>query len=146
MHIRTPFPGLSAIAILLLPAWAVAAESVAPDVGSSLLQLVLGFLLVLGLLFATLWLLKKISVPRGATGGVIRVVSGAAVGPRERVVVVDVVGKRLVVGVAPGSVSLLSEQPLPPEAEPLGAPTGGNAAIPEFARWLQRTLDRRDAK
>ena len=130
---------------LLLPALAAAADAV-PDAGSSLLQLVFGFLLILALLFATLWVLKKVSVTRGASGGLIRVISAAAVGPRERVVVVDVGDKRLVLGVAPGQVSLLNEQVLPPSAATLAADLNGGVAIPEFAQWLKRTIARRNEK
>ncbi len=140
MPTRIPFPVLTAL--LLLPAAAIAADTAAP--ASSLLQLVFGFLLILVLLFATLWVLKKLSVTRGVGGGLIRVVSAAAVGPRERVVVVDVGGERLVLGVAPGQVSLLSGQPLPPEAG--FAAENNMAAVPDFALWLKKTLARRNEK
>lgn len=128
---------------LLLPLVAVAADATSNDYGGSLLQLFFGLLLVLTLLFATLWLLKKVSAPGGGSGNLIRVVSAAAVGPRERVVVVDVGGTRLVLGVAPGRVSLLDQQ------EPSAVAhdgIAGTTAAPDFAQWLKRTLARRNEK
>lgn len=144
---RRQYQFLTAFSALLLPLTSVAAESAAPDMSGSVLRLVFGFAFVLALLFATLWVLKKISVPRGGAGNLIRVVSAAAVGPRERVVLVDVGGKRLVLGVAPGQVTLLDTQAapagsLPPQKDtPMDTP-----ATPAFAQWLQKTLAKRNEK
>ena len=131
---------------LLLPMPAQAVTSASPDIGSSILQLGLGSALVLGLLFGTLWLLKKIGSPRGASANLIRVVSAAAVGPRERVVVVAVGDKHLVLGVAPGRVSLLSETTQPPAETQSTDPISTSAVAPEFAQWLKRTMARRTEK
>ena len=144
MQTRTSF--YLSMAFLLLPVAATAADAAPSDLGGGLLQLVLGFMLILALLFATRWVLKKLSVSRGAPGGLIRVISAAAVGPRERVVVVDVGGKRLVLGVAPGQVSLLSDQLLPPDSTSLAFEASGGTAVPEFAQWLKRTIARRNEK
>ena len=133
------------IMMILLPVPAKAAEPSA-DFGSSILQLGLGSALVLGLLFATLWLLKKIGTPRGASANLIRVIGAAAVGPRERVVVVSVGGKHLVLGVAPGRVSLLGET-VPPALDIQTESVLNSSSIgPEFAQWLKRTMARRNEK
>ena len=136
---------LSLLAASLLPGVAAASDASSPDLGGSLLQLVSGLLLVIALLFASLWLLKKISLTRGVTGGLVRVVSAAAVGTRERVVVVDVGTKRLILGVAPGRVALLDEQPIP-ESAPTASATNDPVAVPEFALWLKRTIAKRNEK
>jgi flagellar protein FliO/FliZ len=73
--------------------------------------MVFGLLLVLGLLLGTLWLLKRISQPRGNVAGLLRVVAGVAVGSRERVVILELGNSWLVLGVAPGQVSTLAEIP-----------------------------------
>jgi flagellar protein FliO/FliZ len=128
----------------------MAAESAAPDMGGSVFRLLTGFALVIGLLLATLWLLKKISVPRGGSGNLVRVVSAAAVGPRERVVLVDVGGKRLVLGVAPGSVALLDTVVIPsaaPSTAQTDMPSQSDIpATPAFAQWLQKIMARRNEK
>jgi flagellar protein FliO/FliZ len=132
---------LLATGALLLPALA-SGETTAPpqDLGGSVVQLVLGLGLVLALLFATLWLLKRLSAPRGDAAGLMRVVAGTAVGTRERVVVVEVGSTWLVLGVAPGRVTALAEMPraaLPPQPVP--------APAKDFASRLKTLLDRRHA-
>ena len=129
---------IAVVVLLLVPQLALAQS--APELGSSLLQLVLGFGLVLAMLFGCVWLLKRISVPRGAATRVLSVISGVAVGPRERVVIVEVDDQWLVLGVAPGQVSKLHVMPK--------ASDGAAAALPvgqDFATWLKRTLERRGA-
>lgn len=130
-----------ALFFLVLPLIAQAQST--PDMGSSLLQLVLGFGLVLAMLFGCLWLLKRISAPRGSASGVLRVISGVAVGPRERVVVVEVDEQWLVLGVAPGQVSKLHEMPKGMANQVLQG--GVLPAGQDFAAWLKRTMERRSS-
>lgn len=125
------------LTVLVLPLLAHA--QAAPELGSSLLQLVLGFGVVLAMLFGCLWVLKRISSPQGTTSGMLRVISGVAVGPRERVVIVEVDGQWLVLGVAPGQVSKLHEMPKGSTPISGGLPPAGQ----DFAAWLKRTIDRR---
>jgi flagellar protein FliO/FliZ len=125
----------------LLPA-AAGAQTGTPsaDLGGSIVQLVLGLAVVVALLFASLWLLKRISAPRGEAAGLIRVVAGTAVGPRERVVILEVGSTWMVLGVAPGQVSALAEIPRINLAANAKTPPAGHAA-----GWLQRIFDRRHA-
>jgi flagellar protein FliO/FliZ len=60
------------------------------------------------------------------------------VGQRERVVVVEVQGQWLVLGVTAQNVNLLSSFPRPAEADAMASPS------PVFAEWLTRALRRRD--
>lgn len=113
----------------------------APDLGSSALQMVFGLLVVLGLLLGALWLLKRLSQPRGAVAGLMRVVAGVAIGPRERVVILELGNSWLVLGVAPGQVTTLAEIPrqeLPPGAK---VPAGG-----ELPAWLKHIVEARAKK
>ena len=81
----------------------------------SLLQVFLGLGLVLLAIAGTAWLLRHFAPGRIAASGSLRVVGGVAVGPKERIVLVDVGETRLVVGVAPGHVSLLHQMTRPDE-------------------------------
>ena len=130
--------------VVLLPTVARAQAAPAQDIGGSLLQLVFGLGAVIALLFASLWLLKRLSAPRGEAAGLMRVVSGIAVGARERVVVVEVGGNWLVLGVAPGRVTALAEMPRG-QVPPTPAVTGAPAAPRDFAGRLRQMLDRRNA-
>ncbi|MDX9993756.1 MAG: flagellar biosynthetic protein FliO [Rhodocyclaceae bacterium] len=111
MSPRLPLFTFLLLAAPVLRAAEVGAGSTAPDLGTSALQMIFGLLLVLGLLLGTLWLLKRISQPRGNVAGLLRVVAGVAVGSRERVVILELGNSWLVLGVAPGQVSTLAEIP-----------------------------------
>lgn len=122
----------------------VAAGSAAPELGASVLQMMFGLAVVIALLFACLWLIRRLSAPRGG-GAAIKILGAAAVGPRERVVLVELGEQVLVLGVAPGSVTRLhdmkrSELPLPADAAAASGP-GGKA----FAAWLKQATERRNA-
>lgn len=101
--------------------------------------MVFGLILVLALLLGTLWLLKRISQPRGAAAGLMRVVAGVAVGTRERVVILELGNSWLVLGVAPGQVTTLAE--IPRQEVPASAAT---PAAKDFPAWLKQIIERRE--
>jgi flagellar protein FliO/FliZ len=130
---------LSLIALVQQPALSWAQAGVATETGS-VAQVVLGLGIVLALLVGSLWLLKRLTAPRGLAAGFLKVVTAAAVGPRERVVVVEVGEVWLVLGVAPGHVSALHQ--MPRQALPAGAPS-----IPgEFSNRLRQFMERSGGK
>lgn len=102
-----------------------------------------GTLFVLAVIAGIAWLLRRFSPGAVAGGSMLRVVAGAAVGQRERVVIVEVGTAWLVVGVAPGSVSLLREMPRAETATPaVPAPP----ASPAFAAWLRQFMEKRNGQ
>lgn len=124
-----------------LPAAAQGAPSGGLDPGASVLQMLLGVAVVVALIIGSLYLLKKLSAPRGAAAGLLRTVAGVAVGPRERVVVVEVDNTWLVVGVAPGRVNMLHS--LPKQALPERS-TAPNAPAQDFGKWLRQVMERKN--
>jgi len=120
---------------------AFAADAAAPGPGlGSVLQVSFGLGLVLAMVAAAAWLIRRLGVGAGVPEGIVRVRGGIAVGQRERVVVVEVRDTWLVIGVAPGAVRTLHALPRPPEAD--GAGGAGHPAEASFARWLGRALER----
>jgi flagellar protein FliO/FliZ len=101
----------------------------------------MGLVLVLGLILGGLWLLKRLSSP-GVGDGVLHVVAGIAVGPRERVVLVEIGDTWLVLGVAPGQVNTLHQLP---RLE--AGPRQVRKPIPahDFRNWLENALERKHA-
>jgi flagellar protein FliO/FliZ len=128
-----------------VPSTAAAPPAGAPELGASLLQMMFGLAVVIALLFGCLWVIRRLGAPRGG-GAAIKVLGAAAVGPRERVVLVGIGDDVLVLGVAPGSVSKLHE--IKRAELPLAADTPGPAAPggKAFAAWLRQATERRDAQ
>jgi flagellar protein FliO/FliZ len=107
----------------------------------SIVQVVIGLGVVLALVVAAAWLLKRFSALRGTGSGLIRIVGGAAVGQRERIVLVEVGGTWLLVGVAPGQVRTLHTMPKGESAAAAGVPPAPTEA--GFATWLRRMTEKR---
>jgi len=123
-----------------------AAPAVRPGAGVALaaggiLQAVLGLVAVLALVLAAAWLLKRFSGIRASGSGMLRIVGGAAVGQRERIVVVEVGGTWLLIGVAPGQVRTLHTMPRAEAASVADTPAAADAG---FATWLRRMMDKRN--
>lgn len=129
----------SLLLLLSANAFAQTQGGAVPEVGGSLAQLLLSLVLVVVLIFASLWLLKNLSAPRGRGAGLLHVVAGTAVGSRERVVVVEIGATWLVLGVAPGQVTALAE--VPRQAIP-EVPEGQKT----FAAWIKQIAERRHAR
>lgn len=122
------------------PSRAPAASPVTGDLIGSLGQMVFGLAVVICVLLVCLWLLKRVTAPRGNARG-LRVLGAAPVGPRERVVLVQVAEKVLVLGVAPGRVNTLDTLP----ADQLAAlQTPADTTAPNgFATRLKALLEAR---
>jgi len=123
-----------------VPRLAAAEAARTPELGATLLQMLFGLGVVLLLLFASLYLLKRLTAPRGAAAGLLRVVAATAVGTRERVVVLEVGDTWLVLGVTATNVTPLTQLPRSQVPAPT-APPGK-----DFGGWLKQVMDRRNAR
>ena len=137
---------------LALPLSALAAEpvtsaatAVAPVAGSSLggqlTQLVLGLLLVLGLIFALAWLLRRVQQTGPRHGQVIELIGSRALGTRDRLVLVQVGNEQILLGLTPGRIT-----PLHVLKEPVSVPGNSEPATPEFAKRLMEILGQQKDK
>ena len=131
---------LSLLAALPNAALGQTAPAALPEAGAGLLQVLLGLGAVIAALAGGLWLLKRLSAPRGGAAGALRIIAGAPLGPRERVVLLEVEDTWLVVGVAPGQVSALHQMP---KGTLAAAPPV--AAGRDFGAWLKQMTERRHA-
>lgn len=99
--------------VLLLPLQlAAAAEQQAPVLRPppgtpDVLSVATSLVLVVGAIFLVGWLYSRTQRLRGSAGGDIRIVAAQALGTKERIVVVQLAGKQLVVGVTPSSINTL---------------------------------------
>lgn len=103
-------------------------------------QVVLALAVVLAAIAGSAWLARRFA-PGQSAGGSLRVVGGVAVGPKERVVLVEIGETWLVVGVAPGQVNALHVLPKQTAVETGGAE---GAAAPAFAEWLKKAVQNRN--
>ncbi|HUW27685.1 MAG TPA: flagellar biosynthetic protein FliO [Sulfuriferula sp.] len=110
---------------------------VAPTGG--IFQVLLGLILVLGLMAALAWVLKRFGATRAAGGAAIRVVGGVSVGGRERVLIIEAADQWIVVGVSPGRVNALATMPRQENAVPMAGPAAKN-----FSIWLKQTVEKRN--
>lgn len=111
---------------------------------SALLQGLLGLGMVLAALVAFFWFLRRFSPGQSAAQGAVKVVGGVMLGPRERLVVVEVGDTWLLLGVGGGQVSTLHTLPRPDGYTP-AVPHLQTGGLPEFADKLKALLSKRQA-
>lgn len=127
---------LAVMSLLPLLAWAeeapvpVGEPSRAPDTLGTMLSLGLGLLAVIAVIFGCAWILRRMSGLTGMNNQYMKVVSVLALGARERVALIDVGGKQVMVGITPSSISTLHVFD-----EPVVDPEHPGSS--EFARRLQ---------
>ena len=133
-------------------AWAAETATISPSGG--ILKMMIGLAIVLAVMALITWGLKRVLPSVGGNKqSVVRVVGGVSVGSRERVVVLEVAGRWIVVGVAAGQInglanldagSQLSENVLGTNQEMNSQlnPSLNNftqAFVPSFAQWLKKS-------
>ncbi len=90
------------------------ANFLSPKVGSGIVSadpftLVFGLLFIVLLIFLVAFLLRKMGAGALMGGQSMKVVAALSVGTREKVILVDVAGKQILLGVAPGRISHLKD-------------------------------------
>jgi flagellar protein FliO/FliZ len=88
-----------------------AAQSAAPSPASGLVQTLLALVVVIGTVFALAWLARRSGLQGRSSPSLLNTVANLSVGARERVVIVEVDGTWLVLGVTAQNVSLLQTRP-----------------------------------
>jgi flagellar protein FliO/FliZ len=110
-------------------------NAASPLTSGSLTQLSVSLLLIVGLIFAIAWVLKRfrIAVPRG--NGDIAILDQMSLTPRDRILLVKVGDAQLLVGVGAGGIVSLT---------PLATPITRAAAVatPAFADRLRDMMKR----
>ncbi|HVL02078.1 MAG TPA: flagellar biosynthetic protein FliO [Dongiaceae bacterium] len=77
------------------------------NMGTASAQMVLGLGFVLAVIFGLAWVAKRFNLNGAGTGAGMRVVGATTLGPKEKLVLVEVDGKRLLLGVTAHQISLL---------------------------------------
>lgn len=74
-------------------------------------QAFLSMIFILAILIFAAWLLRRLSGGKGLGNKGLQVVGGVALGPRERIVLIEVGDECLVVGIVPGQIRTLHRLP-----------------------------------
>jgi len=102
----------------------------------AMLQTLLSLALVVGLIFVAAYFLRRLQGGRGFGGnGPLRVVGGLMLGPRERIVVLEIGEHWLVVGMTPGGMQTL-------HTLPKGTLHDGQVGDKQFVQWLKQMGER----
>lgn len=128
--------GLSATAAV--EARPTATSEALPSLGQTALSL----MLVLGLIFALAWLLKRVQGVRVGGPASLRINAGLQVGPKEKVLMIEAGGQHLLIGVTAGAISTLhvfAEAPVAPSNDGDGKPAQPPMAA-AFSEALKRAL------
>jgi flagellar protein FliO/FliZ len=142
------------LSFLILPFSAWAAETVVVSSSGGVLKMVLGLVVVLAVMALITWALKRFMPNIGSNNqSVVRVVGGVSVGSRERVIVVEVAGRWIVIGVAAGQVNGIAnlDAGSMQQSEIASANLNANqlqnhnmgyltqSFAPSFAQWLKKS-------
>lgn len=104
---------VAAVATLPMLARAADAPEKSSAIATSPLHMILGLLFLLALVGGGWWLVRRAGGLQINSSGM-KVIAAITVGPRERVVLIELAGEQWLLGVAPGCVNLLHrfEQPV----------------------------------
>jgi flagellar protein FliO/FliZ len=106
--------------------------------GAAMLQTLLSLLLIVGILFAGAYLLRRFNGGRAfGSSGPMRIISGLMLSPRERIVLVEIEDTWLVIGIVPGQIKTLHT--LPKGVTP---PHGANDKA--FGQWLRQVVEKKN--
>ncbi|WP_428382873.1 flagellar biosynthetic protein FliO [Nevskia ramosa] len=115
---------------------ATMASTALPSLGQTALSLIV----VLGLIFALAWLLKRVQGVRLGGPANLRIHAGLQVGPKEKVLMIEAGGQHLLIGVSAGGVNTLhvfAEAPIAPAA---GSDQPQPPIVSAFSDALKRAL------
>ena len=107
------------------------------QVSSQLVQLLLGLLLVIGLIFLLAWLVRGIqqALPTRGANQAISLLASQALGPRDRLLLVQVGKEQILLGLTPGTIV-----PLHVLQEPIEVTTPDSPISSAFAQRLASVL------
>lgn len=105
-----------AVCLMLLPVSAPAAQPVSTEFEgvSGMLSVMLSLVVVLAVVFAVAWGMRRMQGLTGMRDANMKIVAQMALSTRERLVVVDVGGEQILLGVGPGVIRTLHklEEPI----------------------------------
>jgi flagellar protein FliO/FliZ len=127
--------------LFFLPTLSLASENNSAIISStSYIQATIALGVIVALLVGAAWLVKKLSGGREFGQGGVKIVGGVVLGPRERVVLLEVGQERLVIGIVPGQIRTLHRLAVPDQSS-----ESTKESMPErpFKYWLKNFTEQR---
>jgi len=135
MNVRLPALAQSIVGWLAMsPVILAFAQDGRAEAAQSLTRLAVGMLAVVVLIFGLAWAVRRFSLFQGLQrdgNSAINLHAQLSVGPKERVVLIEVEGQKMLIGVAPGHITRLD------------GPTLTEGAGKDFAAHLQASREAR---
>jgi flagellar protein FliO/FliZ len=103
---RHPYAQSVLAAFALAPGLCAAAGSAPVGIGQAV-QVILGLTLVLAMIVAAAWGARRLQAIRPQGRGHIRILEGLAVGTRDKLLLIEVDGQRVLLGMSPGRIATL---------------------------------------
>ncbi|NII09185.1 flagellar biosynthetic protein FliO [Oleiagrimonas sp. C23AA] len=135
------------LALVALPLWATpaapppAAQHAMMDTAGEALRVVLSLVLIIALILAAGWIGRRLQSRAGPSGKRIRCIESMMVGTKERIMLLEVGGQQLLVGVTPGGMRTLMvlDEPVPePATDGSTPPTLGRSFADVLAQWRKK--------
>lgn len=127
-----------------------------PDIYGQLSTMMMGLCLVLFVIFALAWVVKKLNLPMTQQAGKLQIVSTLPLSNKEKILLIEVRGQELLIGVTANNISLLSELPAQSitelisedddSTESSGEPAVGQKKESDFAKKLYQVLSKGNLK
>lgn len=127
---------------LLIPFSAQAADPANPTVSAgTYFQTGLALAFIVSLLIGAAWLARKISGGKKFGRSDMKIIGGVALGPRERIVLLEIGNQWLVIGIVPGQIRTLHTME---KGTAIPADDLQSSAEKPFAHWLKSVTERRN--
>lgn len=108
-----------------------------PNPGANLMSVMFGLLVIVALIFALAWLVRKMGQGGLTNNSTIKIVAAMPLGTRERLVVIDVAGQQLLLGITATQINTLHVFPEPVIDRP------DNSSQSEFGKKLLAILQQK---
>jgi len=130
---------LANLAVICLPTWAETAPQPATP-SLAMTQVFLGLLLVVGTILALAWLSRRLGGALPGNGKIMKILAVLPLGTREKIVLIEVGGQQLMLGVTPGQINTLQvfTQPVVKAVQP-------TTQVPNQAAMSDKNLAARSA-
>jgi len=121
------------------------AQHAPPSTAGSLAQVTLSLLLVLAVVFAAAWMMRRLRGFGRFGANTIQIIADAPLGTKERAVLIQVGQQQLLLGVAPGRINTLHvltepvSSPTNPPSQGIAPATSPQGAV-DFKAILKRSL------